>query len=181
MLSLRRFITIFPSAVVLILAFMSGASAQGMKIGYIDDEKIKQGYPEWARASEQWNIEQKAWDEEAASKKQELQDMMDEYDKQKLILSEEKRKEREAAIRTKSESLDAFTRQIYGPGGTAERKQMELIGPLLDNVNKAIEQVALEGDYDIIFTQQSGLGYIKEIYDVTDKVLEQLDMPKNST
>ena len=175
MYSVRRFFIILAPAFIIATSLFSSAFSQGLKIGYIDDEKVKQSYPEWARAADQWGIEQKAWDEEAANKQQELKDLMDEYDKQKLILSEEKRKEREAEIRTKSESLDAFTRQIYGPGGTAERKQMELIGPLLDNVNKAIEVVALEGDYDVIFTSQSGIGYIKDIYDVTDKVLEQLD------
>ncbi|MCP4684942.1 MAG: OmpH family outer membrane protein, partial [bacterium] len=29
--------------------------------------------------------------------------------------------------------------------------------------------------YDVVFTLQSGLGYIKDTYDITDKVLEQLE------
>ena len=109
------------------------------------------------------------------AKKQEIDDLIVEYDKQKLILSEDKKKEKEAAIRAKQEALDAYTRQVYGPGGTAETKNKTLLEPLLENVNRAIEAVALEGDYDVIFTMQSGLGYIKEGYDVTEKVLEYLE------
>lgn len=162
-------------ALALILTAGQSAKAQALKIGYIDDDKIKENYPAWNRAQEQWEVERKAWEDEANAKQTELQDMMDEFDKQKLILSEEKKKEREAAIRTKREALDAYTRQIYGPGGTAEQKQMTLISPLLDKVNQAITLVAEEENYDIVFTMQSGLGYIKPVYDITDKVLEKLE------
>ena len=175
MFSATKIIFTFFSAAILVATFMSGSSAQGLKIGYIDDEKVKQGYPEWARAAEQWSLEQKVWDEEAASKQQELRDLMDEYEKQKLILSEDKRREREATIRAKNDALDAFTRQIFGPGGRAEQKQMELIGPLLENVDNAIEAVALEGNFDVIFTSMSGIGYINPVHEVTDEVLAQLD------
>ncbi|MBU0983219.1 MAG: OmpH family outer membrane protein, partial [candidate division Zixibacteria bacterium] len=142
-------ILIASAAIAIILtAFPSGAQAQGFKVGYVNDELIKQGYKAWQRAEEQWNIEQKAWDDEALAKQTELQELIDEYEKQKLILSDEKKSEREAAINTKKEALDAFTRQVYGPGGTAERKQRQIIEPLLDNVTKAIETVAIENDYD---------------------------------
>jgi len=165
-------------AVTLVSLFMTvgdSAQAQVMKIGFINDEKIKETYPEWVRAQEQMTIEMKAWDDEAAAKQTELEEMVQDYDKQKLILSEDKKKEREAAIRAKRDALDAFTRQIYGPSGTAEKKQMDLIGPLLERVNRAIQLVAEEGGFDVIFTLQSGLGYIKPTYEVTDKVLEQLE------
>lgn len=159
----------------LVMVVGQTGNAQALKIGYIDDDKIKENFPAWIRAQEQWEVERKAWEDEANTKQTELQDMMDEYDKQKLILSEEKKKEREAAIRVKKEALDAYTRQVYGPGGTAEQKQMSLIGPLLDRVNQAIQMVAEEENYDIIFTMQSGLGYIKPVFDITDKVLEKLE------
>jgi len=163
-------------AIILAVASLSSTSySQGMKIGFIDDEKIKDNYKEWGRAQEQWELEQKAWTDEATAKETELNEMLEEYDKQKLILSEEKKKEREAAIMAKRDALDAYTRQIFSPGGTAEKKQVELIQPLLENVNKAIEMVAIEENFDVVFTLQSGLGYIKETYDITDKVLEQLD------
>jgi outer membrane protein len=150
------------------------AHAQGLKIGFIKDERIFQEYDAWRKAQEQWELEKKAWDEEAAAKQEELMELEAEYEKQKLILSEEKKKEREAVLNAKREALDAFTRQVFGPGGTAEQKYEQLVKPLLEKVSKAIEMVALEGNYDVIFTLQ-GLGYIKESYDVTDKVLKALE------
>jgi len=151
------------------------ASAQGLKIGFVKDDVIKQKYAAWQRAQEQWELESKAWEDEALAKQTEIEDMIAEYDKQKLILSDEKRKEKEMTIRVKQEALDAYTRQVYGPGGTAEQKHANLLEPLLQTATEAIEAIAIEGDYDVIFTLQSGLGYIKDSYDVTDKVLEYLE------
>lgn len=163
------------AAVLLFSGLPATVSAQGLKIGFVKDEIIKQGYTAWQKAQQDWELESKAWDDEAVDKQTELQELIDEYERQKLILSEEKRAEKEAAIRAKQEGLDAFTRQVYGPNGTAERKHGELIAPLLENVTKAIEAVAIEGNYDVIFTLQSGLGYIRESFDMTDRVLEYLE------
>ena len=175
---MRRFQTVLlmVCAVALLLSAVgSTVTAQGLKIGFVDDEKIKIEYKAWQRAQDQWGVERKAWDDEALEKQTELKELVDEYEKQKLILSEDKKQEREAAIRVKSEALDMFTQQIYGPGGQAERKQEQLILPLLEKVNEAIGLLAEENNYDVVFTMQSGLGYIKEAYDITDKVLEYLE------
>jgi outer membrane protein len=175
MRTLKKAIILAVSLAFSIPLLASALQAQSIKLGFVRDERIKQEYKAWQKAQEQWDLESKAWEEEALAKQTELQDLIDEYEKQKLILSEEKKREKEAAIRAKQEALDAYTRQIYGPGGTAERKHAELLQPLLEKITKAIEAVAIEGDYDVIFTLQSGLGYIKENYDVTDKVLKYLE------
>jgi outer membrane protein len=149
-------------------------SAQGMKLGYVKEDRIQLEYKAWQRAQEDWNLESKAWEDEAVSKQQELQDLEEEYEKQKLILSDDKKREREAAINAKRESLDAYTKQVFGPNGTAERKNQELLRPILQNIQTAIEAVAVEGNYDLILTLQS-VAYIKESYDVTDEVLARLE------
>jgi len=163
------------SCLVAVIFAAELASAQGLKIGFVKDDVIKEKYPAWQRAQEQWEMESKAWEDEALAKQTEIEDLLAEYEKQKLILSDEKRREKETAIRVKQEALDAYTRQVYGPGGTAEQKHARLLEPLLQTATEAIEAVAVEGDYDVIFTLQSGLGYIKDSYDVTDKVLEYLE------
>ncbi len=171
----KQLLIMFTAAFVLATGFMATASAQSMKIGFIKDDEIKKSYKAWLHAQEQWEVERKAWDTEAQTKSDELTTLLEEYEKQRLILSDDKKREREAALRAKKDALDAFTQQIYGPSGTAEQKQNELLTPLLANINKAIEQVAIDEGFDIIFTSMSGLGYIKPTFEVTTKVLEYLD------
>lgn len=159
----------------LIITNFSVVQGQGIKMGFVNDEKIKTEYRAWQKAQEQWELEAKAWEDEAITMQEELRELEGEFEKQKLILSEEKKREKEATINVKKENLDAFTRRIFGPGGEAERKQQALLSPLLENVTKAIEAIAEENAYDVIFTLQSGLGYINPDLDLTDKVLNHLE------
>jgi len=156
----------------LMLVFSNAVMAQ--KYGFIDDEKIKTNYKEWTKAQEQFNADLKQWDDQAALLEQELNQLISDYDKQKLILSADKKAEREAAINAKNQALQSFTKEISAPGGKAERRMQELVRPLYDKITAAIEQLAIEENYDMIFNSGS-LAYAKEDLDVTDKVIEILE------
>ena len=159
---------------VAMIGISSTAMAQIGKFGYVDSDKIFSEFKEWSKAQEEFNTEYKAWDDKAKEMQKELEDMIADYDKQKLILSPEKKKERETAIDTKRQALDTFTKEIFGPAGTAERKNSELVKPLLEKINAAIERVATEGNYDFVFNS-TGLAYAKKDYDITIKVLGVLE------
>ncbi len=152
----------------------ASADAQALKMGFVKDERFKTEFKGWKAAQEELETQMKAWEDEVTTKRTELQTMSDEYDKQRLILSDEKKKEREAQMQTKYDALDSFTKSVFGPGGLAESKHKMLIEPLLEKISKAIEAVAIRDGYDVIFTLAS-IGYIKDSYDVTDKVLAYLE------
>lgn len=159
---------------VLVCGFASPGLAQIGKFGFIDSDRIFADYEDWAKAQEEFNTEYKAWDDEAKEMQKELEEMIYEYEKQKLILSADKKKEREAAIDAKRQALDAFTKEIFGPSGKAERRNNILVKPLLEKINVAIEKVATEENFDFIFNA-AGLAYAKKDYDITEKVLEALE------
>jgi outer membrane protein len=150
------------------------ANAQTAKIGYVNDDRIINEFEGWQKAQEQWEVDRKAWEDEANAKAEDIAELEAEFERQSLILSEEKKAERLAQIETKKEDLDAFTGRIFGPGGTAERKHEELINPLLESINQAIQDVAIEDNYDVVLTL-GAVAYIKESFDITDRVLEKLE------
>ena len=82
--------------------------------------------------------------------------------------------QREAAIGAKEEALGSFTREISAPGGKAERRMNELVTPLYDEIQAAIEKVAIEDNYDFVFNSV-GLAYARKELDITDKVIEILE------
>jgi outer membrane protein len=166
-------VTLMAVAAYLLLA-TAVTQAQGLKVAVVRDEIIKQQYKAFQKAQDQWEIEKHGWDSTAADLQQSVQDLQTDYEKQKLILSDEKKRDREKAIRDKQAQLDGFTQQVYGPEGLAQRKQEELLNPILDNINKALETIANEDGYDIILTSGSALGYFRPSLDITDKVLAYL-------
>jgi len=166
---------LFP--VLLMMLFVCGIAVPSyaqLKVGYVDSDKIFAEYTEWNKAQEEFQTQYNAWDQEAKDMQAELEDLINEYDRQSLILSADKKKEKEAAIEAKRQKLDAYTRTVFGPGGEAERKNNTLVKPLLDKINAAIEQIATEGNYDLIFNS-AGLAYGKKDYDITDQVLSLLE------
>jgi outer membrane protein len=149
------------------------AVAQG-RFAFIDSEKIQSNYKEWSKAQEQFNTELRAWEEEASKMQQELNDMMREYDQQRLILSAEKKAEKEAQISAKEEALRSFTREISGPGGKADSRMEQLVRPLYEKITAAVEKVAIEENYDFVFNSE-GLVYGRKELDITDKVIDVLE------
>jgi len=156
------------------MVLLFGGTAMAQKAAFIDSERIQAEYKEWAKAQEQFNTEFQAWEQEATVMETDLKQLMDEYDKQKLILSADKKTEREAAISAKEQALASFTREISGPGGKAERRMNELVKPLYEKITAAIERVAIEQNYDFVFNS-AGLAYAKKELDITDKVIEVLE------
>ncbi len=153
--------------------FSSEAQAQAVKIGYLDDQKVLQNYDAWNKAKEQFETEMKAWEDEANRMMQNYVRDSVEFEKQKLILSKERRIERSAEIAAKRTALESFTKDVFGQNGQAERKNTTLTKPLLDNMMAAVRTVATEGNYDVIFNS-SALAYINPAFDITDKIIEAL-------
>lgn len=156
------------------ILFLLWGSAAAQRIAFIDSEKIRTTYKEWIRAQETFNTEYQAWETQAGQMNQELLDLVNEYEKQKLILSADKKAEREAQIQASEQALSSFTKDISSPGGRAEKRQMELLQPLLQKITAAIEKVALEEGYDFVF-DATNLAYGKPELDITDKVMIALE------
>lgn len=169
---MSKFFTSLTLGILVILAFAASASAQ--KFGFIDSDKIQLNYKEWTKAQEQFNTEMKAWEDEAAQMETELREMLADYEKQKLILSADKKAEKEAAISAKDQALTSFTREISAPGGRAEKRMNELVKPLYEKITAAIEKIAIEENYDFVFNS-AGLAYAKQELDITDKVIDILE------
>jgi len=161
------------AAMAAITLFSAKAQAQSIKIGYLDDQKVLQNYDAWNKAKEQFESEMKAWEDEANRMMQNYTQDSLEYEKQKLILSDERRKTRLAEINAKRTALEAFTKDVFSQNGQADRKNTALTKPLLDNMMAAVRKVATEGNYDVIFNS-SALAYINPAFDITDKIIETL-------
>ncbi len=170
----KRTITLLTSVLLLCFSLPAVGVGQGVKYGHVNSEQIFAEYSEWVNAQEEFDSEYTLWDDQAKEMQVELEELLDEYERQRLILSEDKKKERESTIETKRLALDAFTKRVFGPGGEAEKKNNALIRPLLERINAAIEQLAIEGNYDYIFNS-AALAYGNKDYDITDKILEILE------
>ncbi len=145
------------------------------KIGYIDSEKIKSKLKEYSEALEQFNKEKAEWDAKAQKMKKEIEDMIQELEKQKLLLSPDKIKERDRLIQTKKLEYQKYLNEVWGDQGLAFKREKELTAPIVDKIHKTIKEIADKQGYDVVFDiVESNIIFIKKDNDLTEEVIKKL-------
>lgn len=166
---------IFLSVIGSLIPSSSSLLAQEGKIGYIDSMKLRATYKEFADVQTKFDQEVSKWQLQADSLKKGVDSLQTDFEKQSLLLSEEKKKEKEQAIEQKKNEYTTFVNQIFGPGGKMEKLNTDLTKPILDKINTALEKIALENNYIMIFDAVNGnVAWAKKGLDLTDMVLDAL-------
>jgi outer membrane protein len=165
-------------ALVAFSVFLNGTSLAQQKIGYINSEAIMKQLPEAGDAQKQIDALISDWQAELAKLQSEYKTAQEDFEKKKLVMTEQKRTDAEKELKDREQKIATFRTQKFGPNGELFVKQNELMKPVQDRIFKGIKEVALEDGYDYIFDKsgQILLMYTNEKYDLTAKVLEKIKM-----
>jgi outer membrane protein len=146
------------------------------KIGYVDSDTIMKQLPEAQDTQKKLDAQIKEWQEELSKLEKDWKDKYDDYEKRKLILSEQKRAEIEKELVQMEDATSKFRQEKFGVRGELFQKQEELMKPIQNRIFTAIQEVAKDEDYDFIFDRSGDIIflYAKEEFDVTNLVLEKL-------
>lgn len=160
-----------------ILFFLSTSYAQ--KFGYVDTEFITSKMPEYAKVQQQIDQNTKSWLSEVEKKKEELEKLEKQFKLEELLLTEDLKQQRLAAIQTKSKEAKAFENQVFGTEGELFKLKQAAYKSILDQISKAIEKVVRAKRLDFIFDKANDglvLLYTNPIHDYSDYVLEELGL-----
>ena len=166
----------------LLLAFLmilgvSAVKAQGnQKFAYVDTEYILQNIPEYGDAQEEINQMSVGWQKELKNLRDKLDQMKRDYQTEAILLSDDMKNKKEAAIAAKEQELAALQMQYFGPDGELFSKRIELIQPIQEKIYNAINQVAQVKNYAFVFDKSAGttLLYCNEKLDISDDVLDEI-------
>jgi outer membrane protein len=160
---------------VCMCGMLSFASAQ-MKIGYINIEEIFKNYAGTKEAQEKMDKEVAKWEQDASTRQKEIKDLKDQLDKQSLLLSAERRSEIEAKLKQKMQDYQDFLQTKFGNKGEVLSKNEELTKPIIDKIQKIIDKIAKDENYDYIFDARAGgVIFAKPAYNLTERVLNILN------
>ncbi len=160
---------------LLALAATPAAAQQQLKLGYVDSNRIIEATPGVAEAKTTYEKQAEEWKTALETQRKEIAGMYEEYQKQAAILSPEKKNEKQQAILQKERAMQEYFTQKFGPQGEAGTREKELLAPIYERINKAIEEVRAAEDYSLIFDLQAGaLAAGDPALDLTDKVIERL-------
>lgn len=155
----------------ILFGLSSFASAQ-TKVGYIDSKKIIDAMQESRDAKTRLDNQVAEWQTELTKLQDSLKIIKDDYDKKKLILTDQLKTQFENDIKRLDEAITNFKVQKFGENGEYFQKQVEFMKPVQDRIFLAIEKVAKEDGFDYVFDRSSEilLLYVNEKYDLTAKV-----------
>ena len=146
-----------------------------LKMGYIDSNRILQEYEDVRDAQAKLEKETRRLQAEYNVFVGQLDSLQREFDKQRLLLSNEKIREKESDIQNLLQTTQVFQQQKFGPEGDLYRYQAQLMAPILDKIYTAVKQVGAEKAYDYIIDAAGGaLVYALPAHDLTEDVVAQL-------
>ncbi len=157
----------------LILSMGVGLS---QKYAFVDTEYILSNIPTYKAAQDQLDQLSKEWEEEISAMYAEVEKMYRDYQSEEVLLTQEMKRKREDEIITKEKEVKDLQNKYFGREGDLFQKRQELIKPIQDEVYNAVKEIAVEGNYAVIFDTSSGpsLLYTNPRYDLSDDVLEKL-------
>jgi len=164
---------IFILSLIIILPALSYAQ---LKVGYVDSDTIIDKLPDAQDARQKLDALVKEWQDELNKLEGNWKQKYDDYEKRKLIMTDQTRAETEAELIKLEKEVADYREKKFGTNGELFQKQDELMHPVQNRVFNAIQEVAKEEDLDFVFDRSGDvmLLYAKEEYDLTAKVLEKL-------
>ena len=152
-------------------------SQRGSRVGYIDMDYILESVEEYNKASDLLDKNIENWKKEIELKKLELEQIQDQLNAERIILTPELISDRELEIQDFASDIILLQEKRFGPNGDMIVQRSKLIQPLQDQVMTLVKQVAEEKKYDFIFDRSSTatMLYSAKNYDISDLVIKRIN------
>jgi outer membrane protein len=160
--------------VIAVIALAGITSAQ--KYGFIDSGYVLENIPSYRAAQEQLNQLSGQYQKELETMHAEIEQMYQDFQAESVLLSEDMKRKREDVIITKEKDYKQLQRKYFGPDGDLFKKRQGLVKPIQDDVFNAVQEIANEGSYAVIFDKSGGttLFFTNPKFDLSDQVLQKL-------
>lgn len=168
-------------------SFLATAQVKPLRLGYTNVDYLISLHPDSKKIDGDLRTYRTTLDREAETLGKEFREKYETYEKGKNMMSEPTRASKEKDIMQLQERIQEFQRNAEAD---LQKKQMELLQPVLDKIQKAIDAVANENGYTYVFNSDAGAGttpillHGPENDNITDLVLKKLGVaapPKGTT
>lgn len=161
---------------VLVLVLAAAAAHAQSKIGHINSEAIMQALPEAIDAQKSLDALVAQWEAELQKMQAEWKRKFDDYDKKKLILTDQVRADAEKELRDLDQAIADYRTKKFGQNGELFLKQNEVMKPIQNKIFKVLEEIARDDGYDYIFDRSGEilLLYANDKRDLTSQVISRM-------
>lgn len=156
------------------LLIAAAVSAQAQKVGVINTEDILNLMPAYLSAQEQLNNLNDKYKATIETEMGRIATLYDSYQANRATMTATQRQNAENEIISKERVVQEKQRIYFGEDGIMAKKAEELLGPIRERVNNAVEAVARRGGYDLVIDLAAvqGVIYKNNAIDLTNLVAE---------
>ncbi|PWJ57568.1 outer membrane protein [Dyadobacter jejuensis] len=164
--------------ILLVLSVISASVASAQKLGYTDMEYITSKMPEYQLAQAEMKKFSVKWGKEIQDKFGEVDRLQRAYMAEEVLLTDDLKRKRQAEIKSKETEAQEYNSKIFGMEGLMFQKKKELMKPVLERVQQAVNKVCSQRRIDIMFDKSSDIGmlYTNPRHDYTDYIIEELGL-----
>ena len=157
-------------------AFLFAVQLNAQRVGFLDTEKILASIPEYNSAKSQLESLEKGYRTKVENEFAAIEKLYNAYQANKGTMSQVVRAQKENEIISKEEAAKKLQESYFGENGIMQKKSQELLSPIKERVQAAIEKVAKSGGYMMIvdIASQSGVIYTNSQYDLSQEVIKVL-------
>lgn len=147
-------------------------SGNGFKIAYIHSQRLIQEAPGASDARTTLERERNKYVAELQLLEDSIKNMITDYEQKQVMMSPDAKKKRQDEINAKRNSFDARSQQYEQQ---IAKRQKDLIEPIMDRINKALNDLRKERGYNMIFDAAGGsIIAADSTLDLTTEVLNRL-------
>lgn len=140
---------------LVLLGSLSMNAQTSVKIGWTNVDFILQSLPDFKDIQTKLSTEMAQYEKLYNEKLTEAQKLMEDYQKNAATMSEVIRKDKEKVLENKRQELQELQQNSES---ALQTKRQELLMPVMDKIQNAINDVAKENGYTYVLNSDAGMG-----------------------
>jgi len=159
---------------LLLISLITLSAFSQNKFGYIDSQELLMLMPERKTAESEVQSFAKSLESQLAAMTAEYQESVQDYQSNEASYTDLIKQDKIAEITGLEQRIQAFQQNAQQ---SLQKKEQELLEPILSKARSAIEEVAIEGNFTYIFDKSVGsILYAKESENVLSLVKKKLKL-----
>jgi len=169
---IRSLVGFCAAAIAVALVAVTPAAAQTGRVAYINVQRVLAEAPGTTDAQQAFERDMQSYRTELEGLENELEALQTSFDRQQATMTPDVREQHQTQMQQK---FIAYQQRQAELEETLQRRQSELLGPIMDRIISVTEQVRAEGNYAMIFDAAAGgLVTADPALDISDQILQRM-------
>ena len=161
---------------LMMIGIVLGLSAQTARFAYVWTHRVLAESNDTREAERIYASDRDTWNSQVEDLAGEVRRLESDYEIRRLTLSDTGKAEAEAQIAAKRREAQQLLESLFGENGLAERRNAELLAPIVDKMTSIINRIAEDDNYTMVLDASTGVFlYANDRMNITQQVIDEMN------